>query len=97
VVRVVTTGGGGWGDPLAREGELVLRDVIEGKVTRAAARAEYGVVVAGDGDDATLDQAATDQLRAEMKVQRTAPPPMIHRGEGYEQMLRGECAPRMRA
>ena len=33
VVRVVTTGGGGWGDPLEREGELVLRDVIDGKVS----------------------------------------------------------------
>src|SRR5207244_11551238 len=33
VVRVVTTGGGGWGDPLEREPELVRRDVIEGKVS----------------------------------------------------------------
>ena len=35
VVRVVTTGGGGWGDPLEREPELVQRDVIEGKVSAA--------------------------------------------------------------
>ena len=33
IVRVVTTGGGGWGDPLEREPELVQRDVIEGKVS----------------------------------------------------------------
>ena len=43
VVRVETTGGGGWGDPLEREPELVLRDVIEGKVSPAAARDDYGV------------------------------------------------------
>ena len=46
VVRVVTTGGGGWGDPLEREPELVLRDVVEGKVSPDAARDEYGVVLA---------------------------------------------------
>ena len=33
IVRVVTTGGGGWGDPLEREPELVLRDVFEGKIS----------------------------------------------------------------
>ena len=46
IVRVVTTGGGGWGDPLEREPELVLRDVIDGKVSAAAARDDYGVVLA---------------------------------------------------
>ena len=45
VVRVVTTGGGGWGDPLEREPELVQRDVIEGKVSPEAARHDYGVVL----------------------------------------------------
>ena len=33
IVRVRTTGGGGWGDPLDREPDLVLRDVIDGKVS----------------------------------------------------------------
>ena len=45
IVRVVTTGGGGWGDPIEREPELVARDVIEGKVSPAAAREEYGVAL----------------------------------------------------
>ena len=47
IVRVVTTGGGGWGDPLEREPELVQRDVIEGKVSAEAARDDYGVVLSG--------------------------------------------------
>ena len=47
-MRVVTTGGGGWGDPLEREPDLVARDVIEGKVSAAAARDDYGVVLVGD-------------------------------------------------
>jgi N-methylhydantoinase B len=35
-------------------------------------------------------------LRAALRAKRTAPPPMIDRGEGFEKMLRGEFAPRMR-
>ena len=38
IVRVVTTGGGGWGDPLEREPELVQRDVIDGKVSHGSRR-----------------------------------------------------------
>ncbi|MBI3976913.1 MAG: hydantoinase B/oxoprolinase family protein [Chloroflexi bacterium] len=45
VVSYETCGGGGYGDPLARDPALVLRDVIEGKVTRARAREVYGLVV----------------------------------------------------
>ena len=44
-MRVVTTGGGGWGDPLEREPELVQRDVTDGKVSLKAARDDYGVVL----------------------------------------------------
>jgi N-methylhydantoinase B len=95
---VVTTGGGGWGDPLQRELELVLRDVIEGRVSLASAENDYGVVftdVVATGQP-EIDQAATKQRRAEMaKAQNTAPA-MIDRGVGYEKMLRGEHRPRMR-
>ena len=95
VVRVVTTGGGGWGDPLEREPELVLHDVIEGRVSLQSAREAYGVVVVGSGADCLLDGSATMRLRTELKARRSAPLPVIDRGEGYEKMLRGECAPRM--
>jgi len=97
VVRVVTTGGGGWGDPLEREPELVRRDVIEGKVSRAAARDDYGVVFVDAASEACdVDEAATATVRAALRARRTAPLPMIDRGPGYEQMLRGACPPRMR-
>jgi N-methylhydantoinase B len=98
VVRVVTTGGGGWGDPLQRELELVLRDVTEGRVSRASAEADYGVVfaTASAGDQLRIDEAATRQRRADIEKMRTSPPAMIDRGEGYEKMLRGEHRPRMR-
>ncbi len=98
VVRVVTTGGGGWGDPLGREAALVLADVIEGRVSAGRARDDYGVVLegAGDADGLTIDEPATAQLRATLRGERIAPLSMIDRGDGFEKMLRGEFAPRMR-
>jgi len=95
VMRVVTTGGGGWGDPLERDPERVRRDVAEGKVSPASARADYGVVLVASGDDPVVDEAATVELRTAQRAARKAPLPMIDRGEGYEKMLRGEFGPRL--
>src|SRR5439155_16347753 len=64
VIEIVTTGGGGWGDPLERDPEFVRWDVIRGVVSRAAARDDYGVVL-GEGDDPPVDMEATERLRAE--------------------------------
>jgi N-methylhydantoinase B len=98
IVRVVTTGGGGWGDPLAREPELVRDDVIEDRVSLQAARDDYGVILIkpADADDYAVDEQATAERRAELSARRKGPLPMIDRGDGYEKMVRGECAPRMR-
>jgi N-methylhydantoinase B len=41
-LRVVTGGGGGYGDPAERERELVAADVADGYVSARAARAQYG-------------------------------------------------------
>lgn len=95
VMRVVTTGGGGWGDPLEREPELVQLDVRQGKVSAEAARADYGVVFAQRGDELTIDVSATENFRAGLRAARKERPPMIDRGPGYEKMLRGEFEPRM--
>ena len=53
-------GGGGMGDPMAREPALVARDVRDGLVSVEEARALYKVVVDAGG---TLDTAATIALR----------------------------------
>jgi N-methylhydantoinase B len=94
----VTTGGGGWGDPLAREPELVRDDVIEDRVSLQAARDDYGVILIkpADADDYAVDEQATAERRAELSARRKGPLSMIDRGDGYEKMVRGECAPRMR-
>ncbi len=60
VVSVRTPGGGGWGDPFARSPAAVLEDVRNGVVSVSAARARYGVVVAGDA----VDEGETAALRA---------------------------------
>jgi N-methylhydantoinase B len=56
-VRVVTGTGGGWGEPLDRDTELVLADVLDGYVTPAQARSVYGVAIdeaAGRIDEETV-------------------------------------------
>ncbi|MDO9713001.1 hydantoinase B/oxoprolinase family protein [Paracraurococcus lichenis] len=60
VVSITSPGGGGRGDPFAREPERVLRDVVCGYVTAVAAAAEYGVVIR----DGAVDAAATAARRA---------------------------------
>jgi N-methylhydantoinase B len=55
-------GGGGHGDPRARDPEAVARDVWNGKVGVEAARALYRVAVDAEG---RLDPAATAALRAQ--------------------------------
>ena len=72
VVCIRTTGGGGWGDPLCREAELVAHDVQCGLVSEDAARAEYGVAVARDGARVGVDEAATAALRAQLRAGRGA-------------------------
>jgi N-methylhydantoinase B len=60
-VRLETPGGGGFGDPLTRDPLRVARDVELGYVTPAAARRDYGVVIAENG---AVDAAATAALRS---------------------------------
>lgn len=68
-----SAGGGGLYDPLKRDLERVLDDIIDGYVTIAGARRDYGVIVEvidPELDDYRIDQAATEQLRAELSAAR---------------------------
>ena len=62
LLHFITWGGGGWGNPLERDPDLVALEIRQGLVTVKGAL-EYGVVIAEDG---TVDTAATEKLRAEM-------------------------------
>ncbi|WP_019998980.1 hydantoinase B/oxoprolinase family protein [Aureimonas ureilytica] len=54
-IRLETPGGGGWGDPTARDPQAVARDVRLGFVSRETARDVYGVSLSEDG---TVEPAA---------------------------------------
>jgi N-methylhydantoinase B len=56
----VSAGGGGFGSPFERDADAVLEDVLDGKVSVAAARGRYGVIVA----DGEVDATETAKLRA---------------------------------
>ncbi len=72
VLHFNTWGGGGWGDPLQRDAELVLTDIRRSLVSVDGALA-YGIVIEGSADDAPslrVDAAATKALRAKMANER---------------------------
>ncbi|MGH7263282.1 MAG: hydantoinase B/oxoprolinase family protein [Candidatus Rokuibacteriota bacterium] len=62
VFRHVLAGAGGWGEPLERDPERVLRDVREEKMTPEYARREYGVAI--DTTTWTVRREETARLRA---------------------------------
>jgi N-methylhydantoinase B len=88
VIRIRTTGGGGWGDPFERDPELVVRDVVWRKVSPEAAIADYGVVLTGsvDADDLGYDAAATAAERAGRTRSAAA---FFDRGPGYARLAGG--------
>ncbi|HSF26721.1 MAG TPA: hydantoinase B/oxoprolinase family protein, partial [Actinomycetes bacterium] len=89
VIRIRTTGGGGWGDPLERSYDEVARDIRWGKVSFDGARADYGVVVGGTKDDPVVDEAASDALRAQLRAARPEQQPFFDRGPGYARLSGG--------
>lgn len=64
-VCVITSGAGGWGDPLRRDVEMVRNDVRNGGVSLKRAREVYGVVIDAHN---VVDVEATALLRKGMKA-----------------------------
>lgn len=83
MVSIMTTGGGGWGDPLAREPQMVAYDVTCGLVSEEAARNDYGVVLSPTKHGFTADEAETVELREQMR-QRRGRLPLYDRGALFE-------------
>lgn len=61
-----TAGGGGLGDPLDRDAEVVAEEVRRGLIDADAAREAYGVVIT----NGELDADATAELRDDRRVER---------------------------
>ena len=72
-IRYHYGGGGGWGDPLARDPARVLDDVLDEYVSAKSAHDDYGVVLTGSLEalDLAVDHAATARLRADQRARRT--------------------------
>ena len=67
-IYALTTGGGGYGDPFERDPELVLADVLDGKVSEDQARSAYGVVV--DTNRKVVNAQDTLALRTRLREKR---------------------------
>jgi N-methylhydantoinase B len=65
-VQVNMNAGGGYGDPLERDPEMVLGDVLDGYVSVNGARADYGVVI--NENSLSIDRSATEELRRERRT-----------------------------
>ena len=70
IFRLDTPGGGGHGDPLARDAERVLADVREGLVSREAAERDYGVVLEPAARSWVIDRTATQARRAQLRREK---------------------------
>ena len=70
VLYMRVASGGGYGDPLERDPELVRRDVLNGIVSLTYARELYGVVL--HSEKLELDPEATNRVRAEMRRKEIA-------------------------
>jgi N-methylhydantoinase B len=85
LLHFITWGGGGWGDPLERDAELVGLEIRQGLVTPEGAKT-YGVVADADG---VVDASATAALRESIKSDR-GELPLFDYGPGIEH-LRANC------
>ncbi len=85
LLHFITWGGGGWGDPLERDPELVGLEIRQGLVTPEGAKA-YGVIADENG---TVDDQQTAALRNEMKSTR-GELPLFDYGPSID-VLRSNC------
>jgi N-methylhydantoinase B len=70
VIYIICATGGGYGDPLDRDPELVRLDVWNERINAAFAREAFGVVV--DPKTVEVDRFATDKLREELRKKASA-------------------------
>ena len=68
ILYMRTASGGGYGDPLDRDPEQIMEDVLNGLVSREGAQDIYGIVLSSTKDG--LDESATTALRARLRQER---------------------------
>jgi len=68
-VVIKNSGAGGYGDPLDRDPDLVLKDVERDLVSKERAREEYGVVIDEQNGNVRVDDARTKELRRDRRTE----------------------------
>jgi N-methylhydantoinase B len=94
VIRIRTTGGGGWGDPYERPYDDVIRDVAWGKVSAEGAHSDYGVLLDVTTAGPVVDVAGSDALRERLRADRqrrvaAGQEAFFDRGPGYSRLAAG--------
>ena len=84
-VRIITTGGGGWGNPLEREVEKVVYDLQCDLISETSALNDYGVIVSKQGRKWSADLEKTEQHRAKMRNEN-GHLAMFDRGEAFTKL-----------
>jgi N-methylhydantoinase B len=84
ILRVMTSGGGGWGNPAERDPLQVLQDVKDGFVSLQSARDHYGVVL--EVETWKIDWRQTQACRRAMP----STPPLFDRGASYARLEAGK-------
>jgi N-methylhydantoinase B len=79
LLRLMTCGGGGWGDPFSRDPLSVQQDVARGFISVQGALEDYGVAL--DALSLEIDKATTEERRK----QRTSALPLFDRGPSFAQ------------
>ena len=93
VVRIVTTGGGGWGDPLRREVDKVVYDVrVRPRLRSRGARETTASCSGGQGGSGRQTSPATEKLARIARRQARALP-MFDRGPYFEELKKQGGAP----
>jgi N-methylhydantoinase B len=77
VAVTMEAGGGGYGDPLKRDPEMVCRDVVNGLVSLDVTRRVHGVVF--NNARTTVDRNKTARLREEILAKRSERKPIKHK------------------
>lgn len=73
IVELSRGGGAGFGDPLERDPESIVKDLVEGTTTFETTRNVYGVVIRRTGPlarDLECDQKETAEIRSRMRSDR---------------------------
>ena len=84
ILAFITWGGGGYGNPIERDAEIVALEVTRGLVTVKGAKDNYGVICSESG---IVNWDATEELRNEIKETQPEQMPVFNKGPELEEIL----------